>query len=767
MDHLGQAALPAIAAGPQRSLIQRCIDWSRRVRLERKFTIFVLILAVTSGVATFAATTGQLPGTVSPTTLVVLLLTDFVCLLMLCAQVARRLVLIWMERRRGQAGAKLHARLVGLFSLVAVAPAIVVAVFSAILFDFGLRVWFSDRVSTVVKNSLEVAEAYLEEHQRTVYGEALAIARSINAQGPVSLLEPGLLQQLLEKQVGSRALAEAVIFDRSGRELGRGGYSIWAEFDPRSVEDSVLEQARTGEVVLLPEQDQARIGAITRLDSFTDTYLYVARLVDAQILGQLDQSRGAVALYEELEGDRYDLQITFALVFLMVAALLLLVAVWVGLSFANQLTRPIGGLISAAERVARGDLNARVPVEKSGDEIASLSQAFNTMTAELAQHQGELMTANRQIDERRRFIEAVLGGVSSGVIGLDAEGGIALANRTAQDLLGAPGDELRGRALAELFPETDSLIRAARQRPGRSVDRQLSLLRPDGQQRTVFVRVAAQQGEEEGISGFVCTLDDVTELLAAQRKAAWADIARRIAHEIKNPLTPIQLSAERLKRKYLKQIAEDPETFAICTDTIVRQVGDIGRMVDEFSSFARMPAPVMSEHSLRELIQQAIFLQQSAQPTIRYTVDLPPGPLVLTCDAQQVNRALTNLLLNAAEAIDGRTPPEDEGEELPPGEIDVLVRHEGNHLILEVADNGRGLPKADRHRLTEPYVTTRARGTGLGLAIVKKIMEEHGGEVTLDDRSGGGARVRLVFPASRLRSAKRIPDDTAQQRERV
>jgi len=766
MDPSGQAALPATGAGPQRSLIQRCLDWSRRVRLERKFTIFVLILAVTSGLATFAATTGQLPGTVSPTTLVVLLLTDFVCLLMLCALVARRLVVIWMQRRRGQAGARLHARLVGLFSLVAVAPAIVVAVFSAILFDFGLRVWFADRVSIVVKNSLQVAEAYLEEHQRTVYGEALAIARSINAQGPVSLLEPEVLQQLLEKQVGVRALAEAVIFDRQGRELARAGFSIWAEFDPRTLSDTLIEQARSGEVILLPEQDEARIGAVTRLDSFTDTYLYVARLVDSTILGQLDQSRGAVALYEELEGDRYDLQITFALVFLMVAALLLLVAVWVGLSFANQLTRPIGGLISAAERVARGDLSARVPVQRSGDEIESLAQAFNTMTAELAQHQDELMTANRQIDERRRFIEAVLGGVSSGVIGLDADGRIALTNRTVQDLLGTPGEELRGRLLAELFPETDVLIRAARMRPGRAVDRQLSFRRPDGQERTVFVRVAAQQADE-GISGFVSTLDDVTELLAAQRKAAWADIARRIAHEIKNPLTPIQLSAERLKRKYLKQISDDPETFAICTDTIVRQVGDIGRMVDEFSSFARMPAPVMSDHSLRELIQQAIFLQQSAQPTIRYTSDLPPGPLVLTCDAQQVNRAVNNLLLNAAEAIEGRPPPEDDGEELPPGEIDVAVRREGGHLVLEVADNGRGLPKADRHRLTEPYVTTRARGTGLGLAIVKKIMEDHGGEITLDDRPGGGAKVRLVFPATRLRSTKRATDDNLQQREQA
>jgi two-component system nitrogen regulation sensor histidine kinase NtrY len=388
------------------------------------------------------------------------------------------------------------------------------------------------------------------------------------------------------------------------------------------------------------------------------------------------------------------------------------------------------------------------------------------MTAELAQHQGELMTANRQIDERRRFTEAVLAGISSAVIGLDPQGRIALANGMVQDLLGAPTSELRGRVLSDLLPEVDVLVRAARMRAGRSVDRQLTFARPDGQERTVFVRIAAQQSDE-GLTGFVCTLDDVTELLAAQRKAAWADIARRIAHEIKNPLTPIQLSAERLKRKYMKQISDDPETFAICTDTIVRQVGDIGRMVDEFSSFARMPAPVMGEHSLRELIEQAIFLQQSAQPTIRYSADLPPGALVLTCDAQQVNRALTNLLLNAAEAIEGRTPPEDESEELPPGEIDVSVRREGSHLIVQVSDNGRGLPKTDRHRLTEPYVTTRVRGTGLGLAIVKKILEEHGGEVTLDDRPGGGAKVQLMFPVSRLRSAKRIPDDTVQQREQV
>ncbi len=770
MDLSGQAALPSPTAPPPRSWFQRCVDWARRVRLERKLTIFLLVAAVGCGITTFAATTGHLPGGTSTSsgTLFVLLLADLVLMLALCGIVARRLVLIWMERRRGLAGARLHARLVGLFSLVAVTPAIIVAVFSAILFDFGLRVWFSDRVSTVVRNSLNVAELYLEEHQQTISGEALAMARQINSLGPTSLIDPTTLQQVLAQQVAGRALAEALIFDRSRTELARGGYSIWAEFDARTAQDWMLDQANSGEVVLLPQQEEARIGALVRLDA-ADSFLYIARLVDPTILGQLDQSRDAVRLYEELEGQRYDLQITFALVFLMVAALLLLVAVWVGLVFANGLTRPIGALISAAERVAKGDLSARVPVQRSGDEIASLSQAFNNMTGELSRQQNELIEANRTVEDRRRFIETVLGGVTSAVIGLDPGGHVTLVNRAAQELLGASSDELRGKPLGEVVGEAEVLIRAARLRPGRAADRQITVARADGQQRTVFARIVAQSDTEEadtgGISGMVCTFDDITELLSAQRKAAWADIARRIAHEIKNPLTPIQLSAERLKRKYLKQITDDPETFAICTDTIVRQVGDIGRMVDEFSSFARMPSPVMSDQNLRELIQQAIFLQQSAHPGTSFTADLPAGPLILTCDSQQVGRALTNLLQNASDAIEGRVALD--GDVLPPGKVEISVFREARQLVIEVADNGRGLPKAERHRLTEPYVTTRPRGTGLGLAIVKKIMEEHGGEVTLDDREGGGARVRLFFPGSRLRSAERTAIREAADQEQV
>lgn len=731
----------------------RSIDWARRVRLERKLTIFLLIASVVLGITTFAATTGHLPGSISKSVIWILLLLDFILVICLVALVLRRVLLVWSAKRKGQAGARLHARFVSLFALVAVTPAIVVAVFSAVLFDFGLRVWFSDKVSTVVRNSLVVAEAYLEEHQQTVQSDALAVARAINSQGPVLLIDNYNLSQLINQQVGQRSLQEALIFQGDGTEVARGGYAIWAAFDARNLPTWVKERARAGEVVVLADEAQGRVGAVTQLDTYSDTFLYVGRQIDPTILGQLDQSRGAVQLYDELEGNRYDLQITFALIFIIVTCLLLLVAMWVGLTFANSLTSPIGKLISAAEKVAGGDLSARVPVSTSGDEIASLALAFNRMTSELSAQRGELLDANRQVEQRRRFIEAVLGGTSAGVVGLDGDGRISLLNRAASELLGGDPANLRSQNLSKVMPEFEDLRLQALAKPGRQIEKQMTFQREDGEQRTVLCRLVAQVTEEGGF-GLVSTFDDMTELVAAQRKAAWSDIARRIAHEIKNPLTPIQLSAERLKRKYLPQITNDPETFKICTDTIVRQVGDIGRMVDEFSSFARMPAPIMAEHNLRELAQQALFLQQSANPDISYSLELPEGPMRAICDIQQISRALNNILLNAAEAIEARLTRDGEGVG-PKGEIALRLRREGELVVLEVDDNGRGLPKADRHRLTEPYVTTRPRGTGLGLAIVKKIMEEHSGSVLLDDAPSGGARVRLSFPASRLRTSKK------------
>jgi two-component system nitrogen regulation sensor histidine kinase NtrY len=465
-----------------------------------------------------------------------------------------------------------------------------------------------------------------------------------------------------------------------------------------------------------------------------------SRLVDAKILAHMDSTKGAAALYEQLEGRRLNIQTLLSLIFIVVALLLLLGAIWGALIFANRLVRPISTLVMAAGRIGAGDLGTRVPEDDPGDEIGTLSHAFNRMTQQIESQRNELVTANRQLEERRRFMEVVLAGVSAGVIGLDENGCVNLPNRSASDLLATDLLGRIGEPIEAVVPEMAALVEAARQRPSWLAESQISLLR-GAETRTLLVRVVAEFMASRLI-GFVVTFDDVTELLSAQRKAAWADVARRIAHEIKNPLTPIQLSAERLKRKYLREIASDPETFATCTDTIVRQVGDIGRMVDEFSAFARMPAPIMAPEDLAQLCRQAVFLQQEAHPSITYTTDFPDAGQQLNCDAQQVGQAITNLMKNGAESIEARIGA---GAAAPPGHIHLAIRESNEDVVLSIEDNGRGLPDQGRERLTEPYVTTRTRGTGLGLAIVKKIVEDHGGLLLLDDRPGGGAIARITF----------------------
>jgi two-component system nitrogen regulation sensor histidine kinase NtrY len=458
------------------------------------------------------------------------------------------------------------------------------------------------------------------------------------------------------------------------------------------------------------------------------------------------------------------------LIFFIVALLLLIASAWVALIIANQLARPIGRLFVAAESIRAGDLSARVPEpgrceDPPADEINALSRAFNRMAAQLEDQRAALIHTNRELDERRRFTEAVLGGVSAGVVGLDKNGCIDLPNRSASLLLGVDLTERIGQRLIDVAPEMAPILAEAAERPRRSTEGQVSLLR-DGQNRSLLVRIVGEIGGGE-LVGYVVTFDDVTDLMSAQRKAAWADVARRIAHEIKNPLTPIQLSAERLKRKYLKQITNDPETFTACTDTIVRQVGDIGRMVDEFSAFARMPAPVFENHDIVELARQALFLQRQAHPRFSYHFDNRTPAAPVRCDPRQIGQVLTNLLQNAADAIEGRngeadasgnTDGRDERAALPKGEIWLEVSRVDAAVVVAVSDNGKGLPHSGRERLTEPYVTTRLKGTGLGLAIVKKIMEDHGGHLHLGDRPGGGARITLTFP-DRTRGQTDINDD--------
>jgi two-component system, NtrC family, nitrogen regulation sensor histidine kinase NtrY len=722
------------------SLSRQVLTWASRIRLGRKLAVALAVAAIASGIGTYAALSGWAPFKDRPHLVLPFVNLNLVLLLALAAVIAKRLVQVWAERRRGHAGSRLHVRLVVLFSVIAVTPTIILALSSYFFFSFGVQSWFSDRVRTALSESLAVAEAYLHEHQDAVRGDIVKMASDLNHDAQILNSDPQNLAQVLELQTSLRNLSEALVFDPGGRVLGRTRFSYTLMLD--APPGWALKQADDGDVAVLTSDSVDRVRALVRLGpAMGEAYLYVGRIADPVVLNRVQQTKWAVEQYERLEGQRSDYQIKFALGFLVVAVLILLAAVWAGLSLAARLARPISALAAAAERVGGGDLTARVSEGEGDEEFGTLSRAFNRMTTQIETQQRELVEANRQLDGRRRFTEAVLSGVSAGVIGLDRDGRINLPNRSASVLLGVDLDRQVGETLSTVVAEMAGLVEEAARRPDRLAQAQIEISR-DGRSDVLHVRVAAERvgGETQG---YVVTFDDVTELLSAQRKAAWADVARRIAHEIKNPLTPIQLSAERLKRKYLRQITNDPETFSILSDTIIRHVGDIGRMVDEFSSFARMPAATIKTEDLIDITRQAVFLQRAGTPDIRFEVELPSHPVPIACDSRQVSQALVNLLKNAIESIQGR-----DGDPAA-GRIWVRLIETEGQITLVVEDNGRGLPREGRERLTEPYVTTRAKGTGLGLAIVKKVMEEHGGELVLEDREGGGARVKLIFPSSR------------------
>lgn len=714
------------------------------------------VIAILAGGATYAVFTGLLPESVNRAKLLpILLWVDLAVVLALAGLIAARIAATFAARRRGAAGARLHVRLVLLFVAMAVGPTVLVATFAGYSINASLQEWFNNRVRSTLEGARTVANAYLYERQRNFEYSMGPLAFELRNQGPEILLNPERLNQLLNLFAIQSNLSEVAVIDRLGSLVARGR-SI--NIDPEYVRPSLnsLSIAMNGAPLLLTDRED-RIGALVLLYPSDPVFLYVSQRIDPRVLGRVNEIRNTVSYYDQLESQQTEAQIRVAGIFLVIVLVLLLLAIWIGLVYAERLSRPITELVGAAERVRGGDLQVRVQEPASENEIGMLSRAFNRMTAQLGDQRRELIDANAQIDGRRRLIEAVLSSVSAAVVSLDREGRVELANRAALDLLDVQQQALVGSRLVERLPQLGGMLELGRLRPTRVVQEEIEFRRR-GETMTLLARVAVEKfaGAEgsERVEGFVVTFDDITELLSAQRKAAWADVARRIAHEIKNPLTPIQLSAERLKRKYSKQILEDPETFAVCTDTIIRQVADIGRMVDEFSSFARMPRPVLQNEDLKEICLQSVFLQRNAQPQIDYATQLPEHGLSLPIDRRQIGQALTNLLKNAAEAIEGREAAP--GQTLPPGAIFITLAEQGDMVTVAIEDNGCGLPAEHRARLTEPYVTTRAKGTGLGLAIVKKIMEDHGGYLLLEDREGGGARVSLVFrrtQAEALRTA--------------
>jgi two-component system nitrogen regulation sensor histidine kinase NtrY len=469
--------------------------------------------------------------------------------------------------------------------------------------------------------------------------------------------------------------------------------------------------------------------------------------VNARVLQQLRATRANVAEYQLLEQRRAGVQVAFGLMYVAIALTLLLAAIWIGMWFANRLVAPIRQLMGAAQQISEGNLAVNVDVRAADGDLAVLGSTFNTMTSELKSQRDELVGANTKLDERRRFMEAVLSGVTAGVVGVDADGTITLVNRSAETLLDKKEADLIGQPLAKVVPEFGPVLKRARKQGRRLITDQVTQRRK-GSERNFAVRVTTE-GQDHEAQGFVVTFDDMTELVSAQRSTAWADVARRIAHEIKNPLTPIQLSAERIRRKYGDSITKDREVFDQCTDTIIRQVSDIGRMVDEFSAFARMPKAVMERHDVRDIVREAVFLFQVSRPEIAFELDLPDKPVVALSDRRLLAQAVTNLVKNASEAIDSavEADPARGGQ----GRVVAKVRTKGDRVQITVIDNGCGLPKENRERLIEPYMTTRTKGTGLGLAIVHRITEQHGGTLTLADapkRNGKieGASVRIDLP---------------------
>lgn len=724
--------------------------WVRLSRLRRQrqvqnaMTFGLVFLGPLLAVATFLALGPLNQGTNSPT-LRLILLADLVYILVVATLVMARVVRMVADRRSKSAGSRLHLRLTFVFAVVALIPTVLVAVFAVITVNFGLEGWFSDRVRSVVGSSLSAAEAYEQEHRQDLIADAESLARDLNLfKQSMFFLDDSQMRPVLTQAQATiqRGLKEAYLIDGAGELMTRGERSYLFDFERPAPEE--IERARNGETVLIQDWGNNEFRALVHLDAFADRYLYVSRTVDGSILSLLDGTRETVALYHQLESERGRLLFEFGLLYLGFALILILAAVWLGLWFAERLSRPVGRLAEAAERVGEGNLDVQVREEEGDDEIASLGRSFNNMTRQLKGQREALVESHDQTERRRRLFDSVLSNVTAGVIGLNSDGRIDFANRAAERLLdmGAGSDTPLAVAVPEFGPLFDRLMES-----GSPAAQEEVRLTRKGKLESLLVRMSERRNQDGGLEGYVVAFDDVTDLVSAQRMAAWGDVARRIAHEIKNPLTPIALSAERIKRKFRPQVAE-PEDLDQYTDVIVRQTNDLRRIVDEFSKFARMPEPDRRENDLTALVRDAVLLQESGQPGVTFVKALPAEPVTMDLDATMISQALTNLIKNAGEAIESYHEKGAPAGHRP--EVRITFDAEPDAAVIRIMDNGIGLPP-DRARLFEPYVTTREKGTGLGLPIVKKIIEEHGGTLALldapvfegNDHAGAMAEIRL------------------------
>jgi two-component system nitrogen regulation sensor histidine kinase NtrY len=701
-------------------------------------------LALVSAFLTFVVLTGLTRIEPTREVAVSFILMNGATILVLVGIILREVWQVMQARRRGRAAARLHVQIVSLFSIMAVLPAVLVAFVANVTIERGLDRLFSGPTREVIQNSLIIARAYMQEHAQLIRGDILGMANDISRARPLYDQDRQSFREFLTTSAASRNLPGAMLIDKDRHVLESAETGIPLAFaaPPSDFLSNVNEDEP--EIAVLPEEND--VAALIRLRAFQDTFLYVARQLDPHVVAQLKQTEASVAEYAEIESRRLGVQVNFALIFAVIALTILMASILLGLNFANSLVTPIRRLMGAANMVSTGDLHVQVPVLRSEGDLAQLGETFNKMTQELRTQRDELVNASELIDSRRRFIEAVLSSASAGIIGVDASGSVGILNRSAEKLIGHAESETLDHPLSDVLPELDEMMKTARESTQRLVQGQITINR-DGHERNLSVRVTAEQTSQTRDS-YIITLDDITELVSAQRTSAWADVARRIAHEIKNPLTPIQLSAERIRRKFGKSIVEDKAVFEQCTDTIVRQVDDIRRMVDEFSRFARMPKPVIEGEDVADTVRQTVFLMRVGHPDVDIEAEIREEPLRAQFDRRLISQALTNIIKNATEAIEA-VP----AQELGRGRIDVIAARENDDIVIDVIDNGVGLPKVSRARLLEPYVTTREKGTGLGLAIVGRVLEDHGGRIELHDASemrpgARGAWMRLRFAIS-------------------
>lgn len=661
--------------------------------------------------------------------------------------IGREINRLLKARRKGRAAARLHVRIVSLFSIVAITPAVLVAIFASLTLNVGLDRWFALRTQAIVESSGNIAQAYMLENAGYLQGQTLSMATDLDRNRALFYLDRTGFTDLMTRQARGRGLLGAFLVQEDGSAIVQA--DIETDRPLPAIPSDALEKAAAGQPTLIPPGITNLVGAIIKLEGISGTFLYTVRAVDPKVMNAMRLMEENRTEYKAMEANRAPLQIAFAILYLGFALIVLLAAIWTAIAVADRIVRPIRLLISAADTVAMGNMHVVVPVRVIDGDVGRLSMTFNKMVSEIRTQQAQIIEAKDDIDDRRRFIEAVLSGVTAAVIGIDENRVITIVNRSAEDLLALDADKLTGHALVDVAPEIEALIDEAIKSSRPNYRTQVNIIRR-GIERTLSVQVTVEDAKNSSNS-FVITLDDITDLLIAQRSTAWSDVARRIAHEIKNPLTPIQLSAERIRRRFGKQIENEADraVFDQCTDTIVRQVGDIGRMVDEFSAFARMPKPTKEISDLRAILKDSVFLREISAHHITFKSDFGDEPLMGLFDARMLGQAFANLIKNATESIETATA---KGEQRD-GQIMVRARfdNEHNRFIADVIDNGVGLPEENRHRILEPYMTMREKGTGLGLAIVKKIIEEHGGQLELHDAPpdfdrGYGAMFRIILP---------------------